>query len=227
MQMLLGIKKIKMAASIILRPIALLTVYKCNKYDSYMGPGREFHQAEPEKPPILNRRSRISDFPPGCAHATETAPGECDGRLQSSPGLKYLLGKEGGAADKRSHFLLWKRQGELIKNSNWDEVLKMKTFCETEMFRHRPSAAVPSQVKPLCPKSDYPRFHKLTENPPSRESKLSLLCLQLWLRIEARLFTVLINAPFQRGTGEGKWTGSINRCSSSCYICAHSGFAPD
>ncbi|ETE67987.1 hypothetical protein L345_06222, partial [Ophiophagus hannah] len=112
------------------------------------GQGENITRQSQKNRRALHRRSRISDFPPGCAHATETAPGECDGRLQSSPGLKYLLGKEGGAADNRSRFLLCKRQGELIRNSNWDEVLEMKTFCETEMFRHSPSAAVafPSQA---------------------------------------------------------------------------------
>lgn len=98
----------------------------------------------------------------------------------------------------------------LIKNEN-----KKKIFCQKkEVFRQSLSASISQLSKLPCPESDS-RFHKLTENPSSQEPKLSLLCLQLWFRIGARLFTVLINAPFQCGIGEGKWTDLINRCSCS------------
>lgn len=92
---------------------------------------------------------------------------------------------------------------------------KEKIFTEKEVFRQSLSASISQLRKLPCPESDS-RFHKLTENPSSQEPKLSLLCLQLWFRIGARLFTVLINAPFQCGIGEGKWTDLINRC--SCYV---------
>lgn len=91
---------------------------------------------------------------------------------------------------------------------------KKDILSKKEVFRQSLSASISQLSKLPCPESDS-RFHKLTENPSSQEPKLSLLCLQLWFRIGARLFTVLINAPFQCGIGEGKWTGLINRCSCS------------
>lgn len=99
----------------------------------------------------------------------------------------------------------------LIKNENKK---KKDILSKKEVFRQSLSASISQLSKLPCPESDS-RFHKLTENPSSQEPKLSLLCLQLWFRIGARLFTVLINAPFQCGIGEGKWTGLINRCSCS------------